>query len=82
MILMSLHNKLSEEEKAISMKEHTQVTPGLHYGLVSQSTHNDVYSLGRIPEYSKSKGKALVGTVKQCLSYHSHDRRPSLENYF
>ena len=63
------------------MKEHTQVAPDLRDGLVSQSTHSDVYSLGRIlntVNRKKMKVKGLVSTIKQCLSYHSHDR-PSLE---
>ena len=73
--------KLSEEERATYLKEHTQVAPDLRDGLLSRSTHSDVYSLGRIMNTvnrKKTKSKSLVATIKQCLSYHSHDR-PSLQ---
>ncbi len=72
---------LTEEQKEIYKNEHTQVAPDLRDGLVSQSIRSDVYSLGRIMKKMNSsviKSRELVHVIKECLSYHAHNR-PSLE---
>ena len=72
---------LTEEQKVIYIKEHTQVAPDLRDGLVLQSTQSDIYSLGRIMKKMNSiviKSTELAHVIKECLSYHAHDR-PSLE---
>lgn len=72
---------LSEDEKAVYKKEHTQIAPDVRDGLVAQSTQSDIYSLGRILKKVNSrvmKSTKLTEIVKQCLSYHGHNR-PSID---
>ena len=73
---------LSSEEKEMYKHQHRQIAPDLRDGLVAQSIHTDVYSLGRIQNKLGKciiKEDALRTLIKQTLSYYSTNR-PSISS--
>ena len=65
---------LSDTERDVYKREHSQIAPDLRDGLVAQSILTDVYSLGRIIKSCNSvflHSAKLSPFIKQILSYHS-----------
>lgn len=73
---------LTEEQKTLYKKEHTQIAPDLRDGMVSQSVLTDTYSLGRIMKRVNSvciQSASLRTCCRKVLSYSSHER-PTLQS--